>query len=72
MPWGTSHVRSWYKNRKGRFTQNWPFTLLEYWTLTRAPDPADYVFTYQLGRTVIPPSTGMTAPVTYAPAREAR
>ena len=45
MAWGTPHVRSWYKNSKGRVTQNWPFTLLEFWNQTRAPNPADYTFT---------------------------
>lgn len=44
MAWGTPGVDSWYKNDKGRVTQNWPGTLLEYWTLTRAPDPADFEF----------------------------
>jgi 4-hydroxyacetophenone monooxygenase len=43
MAWGSPHVTSWYKNRKGRVTQNWPFTLLEFWSRTRAPDPQDYV-----------------------------
>jgi hypothetical protein len=27
----------------GRVAQNWPFTLLEYWQRTLAPDPDDYV-----------------------------
>jgi 4-hydroxyacetophenone monooxygenase len=40
--WGASDVNSWYKNAKGRVTQNWPFSLLEYWQRTRQPDPADY------------------------------
>ena len=44
MAWGAPDVRSWYKNDKGRVTQNWPFTLLEYWNQTREPDPADYTF----------------------------
>jgi 4-hydroxyacetophenone monooxygenase len=43
MAWGRSSVRSWYKNERGRVTQNWPFTLMEFWKQTRAPDPADYV-----------------------------
>jgi 4-hydroxyacetophenone monooxygenase len=43
MAWGASDVNSWYKNAKGRVAQNWPFTLLEYWQQTRAPDPEDYV-----------------------------
>jgi 4-hydroxyacetophenone monooxygenase len=42
MAWGWSGVNSWYKNASGRVTQNWPFTLLEYWQRTREPDPADY------------------------------
>ena len=42
MAWGASTVNSWYKNASGRVTQNWPFTLLEFWERTRAPDPADY------------------------------
>ena len=42
--WGTSGVTSWYKNPDGHVTQNWPFTLLEFWTQTREPDPSDYEF----------------------------
>ena len=42
MAWGAPNVRSWYKNSKGRVTQNWPFTLLEFWTRTQAPDQSDY------------------------------
>jgi 4-hydroxyacetophenone monooxygenase len=42
MAWGVSTVNSWYKNATGRVAQNWPFSLLEYWQRTRAPDPADY------------------------------
>jgi 4-hydroxyacetophenone monooxygenase len=44
MAWGVSTVNSWYKNANGRVAQNWPFSLLEYWQRTRAPDPADYVW----------------------------
>ena len=44
MAWGASAVSSWYKNARGRVTQNWPFPLLEYWQLTQAPDPDDYRF----------------------------
>lgn len=43
MAWGIADVNSWYKNEKGRVTQNWPFTLLEFWQQTREPDPADYL-----------------------------
>lgn len=43
MAWGWSDVHSWYKNEHGRVTQNWPFTLLEYWQRTLAPHPDDHV-----------------------------
>jgi len=41
--WGASGVNSWYKNRFGRVSQNWPFNAIEYWQQTREPDPADFV-----------------------------
>jgi hypothetical protein len=40
--WGVSTVNSWYKNALGRVAQNWPFTLMEYWERTCAPDLGDY------------------------------
>jgi 4-hydroxyacetophenone monooxygenase len=43
MVWGAAEVNSWYRNKKGRVAQNWPFSLLDYWRETRAVDPADYV-----------------------------
>lgn len=30
--WGFSKVNSWYKNAKGRVTQNWPFSSAELWS----------------------------------------
>ena len=42
MAWGASDVNSWYKNATGRTAQNWPFSLLEYWQLTRVADLDDY------------------------------
>lgn len=42
--WGVSGVNSWYKNEKGRVTQNWPFNLIEYWQQTRKPNPDDFEF----------------------------
>ena len=42
MSWGAAHVNSWYKNDHGRVSQNWPFTLLDYWQRTRSPAPEDY------------------------------
>ena len=35
-------MNSWYKNDRGHVTQNWPFTLIEYWRRTKDVDPADY------------------------------
>ena len=42
MAWGQPGVTSWYKNARGRVSQNWPFLLVDYWEATRAPDPSDY------------------------------
>lgn len=42
MAWGQSDVNTWYKNASGRITQNWPFTLLEFWQQTRAPTAEEY------------------------------
>ena len=42
MAWGVSGVNTWYKNAKGRITQNWPWPLLDYWKQTRSPNPDDY------------------------------
>jgi 4-hydroxyacetophenone monooxygenase len=41
--WGAAEVNSWYKNETGRVTQNWPFSLLEFWQQTRTVDPDDYI-----------------------------
>jgi 4-hydroxyacetophenone monooxygenase len=40
--WGVADVHSWYRNSKGRVSQNWPFPLLDFWRRTRSADPADY------------------------------
>jgi len=40
---GMPRVSSWYKNRKGRITQCWPWRLVDYWSATQAPKPADFV-----------------------------
>ena len=45
MAWGASSANNWYKNEKGRITQNWPFSLQEYWERTRVPNPGDYHLT---------------------------
>lgn len=43
MAWGAPQVTSWYKNEKGRVSQNWPFALVDYWRATLAPNPQDFV-----------------------------
>ena len=43
MAWGQSGVNTWYKNADGKITQNWPFTLREFWDQTRSADPEDFV-----------------------------
>lgn len=40
--WGYSKVSSWYKNATGRSSQNWPYSILEFWNRTRQLDPEDY------------------------------
>ena len=45
MAWGWSNVNTWYRNEHGRIAQNWPFTLLEYWQRTLAPDADEYEVT---------------------------
>ncbi len=45
MAWGASNVSSWYKNAKGRSAQNWPFSMLEFWQLTRDVESDDYDWT---------------------------
>jgi len=40
--WGVAKTTSWYKNRFGRASQTWPFSLLEYWRITEKANLADY------------------------------
>jgi hypothetical protein len=63
MAWGWSDVNSWYKNEHGRVTQNWPFTLLEYWQRTLAPDPDDYVVSPLMVDSASPSRPPGTAPL---------
>ncbi|HSM95096.1 MAG TPA: NAD(P)/FAD-dependent oxidoreductase [Rhizomicrobium sp.] len=42
MAWGAPQVSSWYKNAKGRVSQNWPFPLVDYWSATLKPNPNDF------------------------------
>ena len=45
MSWGIENVNNWYKNASGRVTQNWPFSMREFWDQTKSADPEDYNFT---------------------------
>ena len=42
--WGVGNTNSWYKNKRGHVTQNWPFNVIEYWQQTREPNPNDFEF----------------------------
>lgn len=42
--WGVAKTTSWYKNKSGRASQVWPFTLLEYWRVTSEVTPDHYQF----------------------------
>jgi 4-hydroxyacetophenone monooxygenase len=48
MAWGSQHVSSWYKNAKGRVSQNWPFPLVDYWNATVSPNPDDFLLTQKV------------------------
>ena len=45
MAWGAPQSNSWYKNAKGRVSQNWPFALIDYWRATLTPDPTEFTLT---------------------------
>lgn len=47
MAWGVDGVTSWYKSASGRVSQNWPFSLLDYWKLTREVDPSHVTFQHR-------------------------
>jgi 4-hydroxyacetophenone monooxygenase len=42
--WGFSKVNSWYKNSKGRVTQNYPDSAADFWWRTHQVRPSDYTF----------------------------
>lgn len=43
--WSHPSVNSWYRNSSGRVTINQPWRLVDYWNMTRSPDPNDYDLT---------------------------
>jgi len=50
LVWSFEGVTNWYKNARGRVTTNSPWSLVDYWHMTRQPDPAAYTFV-KTGRT---------------------
>ena len=44
MVWAHKNVKSWYKNEKGRVAALSPWRLVDYWKLTWALNPSDYIF----------------------------
>lgn len=42
--WGFSKVNSWYKDDSGRVTQNYPFSLPEFYKKTNKVEPDDFIF----------------------------
>lgn len=38
MAWGRTTEKSWYKDAKGRVSQNWPYSCSSYWSLTSRVD----------------------------------
>ena len=45
LTFGFSSVNSWYKNSRGRVTQNYPFHAYDFWRRTRELAATDYEFT---------------------------
>jgi 4-hydroxyacetophenone monooxygenase len=44
LVWSHTGMTNWYKNSKGRVTQNSPWTMGDYWQMTKEIDPNDYIF----------------------------
>ncbi|QQS15130.1 MAG: NAD(P)/FAD-dependent oxidoreductase [Rhodospirillales bacterium] len=44
MVWSHGGVGNWYKNASGRVIANSPWRLVDYWSMTRELDPADFDF----------------------------
>jgi 4-hydroxyacetophenone monooxygenase len=44
MVWRHPRVRSYYNNRAGRVITNVPWRLIDYWRMTLAPEPADFIW----------------------------
>lgn len=44
MAWGASDVSSWYRNDRGRVSQNWPLPLKDFVLMTQEPDQRHFEF----------------------------
>jgi 4-hydroxyacetophenone monooxygenase len=44
MVWAHKGMTNWYKNSKGRVTQNSPWSMADYWHMTSEVNPDDYNF----------------------------
>ena len=44
LAWSHPAAHSWYRNASGRVVTNQPWRLVDYWHLTRSPEPAEYLF----------------------------
>ena len=42
MVWAHRGMDNWYKNSQGRVFANSPWRLVDYWSMTKSPDPEDY------------------------------
>jgi 4-hydroxyacetophenone monooxygenase len=42
MVWSHPRVRSYYNNTAGRVITNVPWTMYDYWAMTRSPDLAEF------------------------------
>ncbi len=47
MVWTHEGVNNWYKNSVGRVTTNSPWRIVDYWTMARAPQEADFILEEQ-------------------------
>ncbi|MCU5785577.1 4-hydroxyacetophenone monooxygenase [Alcanivorax marinus] len=43
MAWGAADENSWYRNRSGKVTVSWPFTLETFWNMCQSVNRADWI-----------------------------
>ena len=48
MIWTHPGMSTYYRNARGRVVGNSPWTVIDYWELTRAPDPTEYLWEPEL------------------------